>query len=233
MYQLPLSVTLRDDAKFENFCINDNALLVEKIQQSVGADVSDDAIFLWGAKAAGKTHLLQAVCDKATKLNLSAAYIPLGVASELKTTIFDGLESYDVICVDDVDAISGKSTWEKAVFELYNRVHGSHTQLFFSSTYAIQEVPFQLPDLSSRLSWGFVFHLASLTDEEKPQAIQMHAKGRGFELPDNVLMYLLNYYPRDMNVMSELLDELDTASLTAQRKLTIPFVKQWLGLGAK
>jgi len=233
MYQLPLSVTLRDDAKFENFCINDNALLIEKIQQSVGVDASDGIIFLWGEKSAGKTHLLQAVCDKATKLNLSAAYVPLRVASDLKTNIFDGLESYDVICVDDIDAISGKRVWEKAVFDLYNRVHGSRTQLFFSSTYAIKEVPFQLADLSSRLSWGFVFHLTALTEEEKPQAIQVHAKGRGFELPDNVLMYLLNYYPRDMNVMSDLLDELDTASLTAQRKLTIPFVKQWLGLSSK
>ena len=228
MFQLPLSVALRDDAGFDNFSANENALLVDKLQQSINTSKSDGVIFFWGDNGAGKTHLLQAMCAKAAKLNLNAAYIPLTVAAELDTSMLEGLETFDLICIDDIDHIAGQEHWEKALFELYNRVFDSHTQIVFTSTTSLKETPIQLPDLTSRLSWGFVFHLLALTDPQKPLALQLHTKVRGFDLPDNVATYLLNHYPRDMNVLCKLLDELDKASLTAQRKLTVPLVKQWL-----
>ncbi|HFE37788.1 MAG TPA: DnaA regulatory inactivator Hda [Gammaproteobacteria bacterium] len=228
MIQLPLSVALRDDANFENFYVNSNALLVEKILQSTQHNAVDGAIFFWGEIASGKTHLLQAVCDKVAKRNLTAAYIPLTLWQELDVKMLHGMESFAAICVDDIDSIAGQIKWEKALFELYNRATENNTQMYFSATRSVKEIPFKLADLSSRLSWGFVFHLRALTDEEKPKALQAHAKGRGFEMPDNVARYLLNHYPRDMNGLSQLLERLDKASLAAQRKLTLPFVKQWL-----
>jgi len=228
MFQLPLSVALRDDASFDNFSVNNNELLVNKIQQCIGQKVSEGSIFFWGENTAGKTHLLQAACAQAASLELNAAYIPLAVAHELDVKILHGLESFDLICIDDIDLIAGQANWEKAVFELYNRTFESNSQIVITATHSLKETPLQLPDLISRLSWGFVFHLLALTDDEKPKALQAHAKVRGFELPDNVATYLLNHYPRDMNVQCGLLDELDKATLTAQRKLSVPFVKQWL-----
>ena len=228
MIQLPLSVALRDDANFDNFFVNGNALLVDKIQQSIGQKTTDGVIFFWGENASGKTHLLQAICDKAAKSNLEAAYIPLGASQELDVGILEGLASYDVVCIDDIDSISGQMVWEKSLFSLYNRALDNNTQMYFTATHSVKEILFQLADLSSRLTWGFVFHLQALADEEKPMALQAHAKGRGFDMPDNVAAYLLNHYPRDMNALSDLLEKLDTATLAAQRKLTVPFVKQWL-----
>ena len=51
------------------------------------------------------------------------------------------------------------------------------------------------------------------------------ARLRGLELPPETGRYLLNHYRRDMASLCALLDELDLASLAAQRRLTIPFVK--------
>jgi len=228
MFQLPLSVALRDDATFNNFCVYSNDLLVNKIQQSINSKASDGSIFFWGEPASGKTHILQAACATAAKYDLNAAYIPLTLIQELDVSMLDGLETFDLICIDDIDAIAGNSLWEKALFELYNRVFESRAQIIISSTKKNKKIALGLPDLTSRLSWGFVFHLTALTDEQKPKALQAHAKTRGFDLPDNVAQYLINHYPRDMNVLSGLLAELDKASLSAQRKLTVPLVKEWL-----
>jgi DnaA family protein len=49
---------------------------------------------------------------------------------------------------------------------------------------------------------------------------------RGFELPDETAQYLLRRLPRDMATLCRFLDELDEASLAAQRRLTVPFVKE-------
>ena len=64
-----------------------------------------------------------------------------------------------------------------------------------------------------------------LVDDDKKRALKLRAVTRGFDLPDEVGDYLLRYFPRDMHALFALLDHLDTASVVAQRRLTIPFVK--------
>lgn len=50
------------------------------------------------------------------------------------------------------------------------------------------------------------------------------------ELPDEVAHFLLKKIGSDLEELSKILDKLDQASLQAQRKLTIPFVKETLSL---
>ena len=226
-FQLPLSLSLRDDASFENFYESQNSAAVKQIKNSTAAKSSDGSIYLWGSETSGKTHLLEAACHQATKLNRVVVYIPLKHASEFKISMLENLETCGLICIDDVDLIAGQSEWEQAIFYLYNRAYETGAQLVFSASKNVKECNFTLPDLVSRLGWGFVFHIHVLADEEKAAALQMRAKLRGFDLPDNVVRYLLRRLPRDMNALFGLLDELDKASLTAQRKLTVPFIKQW------
>jgi len=225
--QLPLSLSIRDDASFDNFLAEGNQSVISHIKNSIGQEKSEGAIYVWGNEFTGKTHLLEAACLQAASLDLKAVYIPLKSAAELDVSMLDSLEKADLICVDDVDAIAGQQDWEQALFYLYNRAFEMGAQMIFSATQLAKEAAFSLPDLVSRLDWGFVFHIQALSDEHKAQALQNRARIRGFELPDNVIAYLLRRFPRDMNALFALLAELDKASLTAQRRLTVPFVKQW------
>ena len=59
-------------------------------------------------------------------------------------------------------------------------------------------------------------------------ALQLRAASRGLELTEEVAAYLLRRCPRDLVTLFALLDQLDTASLAAQRRLTIPFVRQFI-----
>ncbi|MBE0490133.1 MAG: DnaA regulatory inactivator Hda, partial [Halomonas sp.] len=60
-------------------------------------------------------------------------------------------------------------------------------------------------------------------------ALQLRARARGMALPDEVARFILHRGPRRLGELFELLGTLDSASLSAQRRLTIPFVKQALG----
>ena len=60
-------------------------------------------------------------------------------------------------------------------------------------------------------------------------AFRGRAAQRGFELPEETLRYLQRRLPRDMRSMCELLDALDDAALAAQRRLTIPFIREVIG----
>ncbi len=73
------------------------------------------------------------------------------------------------------------------------------------------------------------FQLQRLDDGERLKALQLRARVRGMQLPDEVARYILHRGSRRLDELFEALAELDRASLSAQRKLTIPFVKQALG----
>ncbi|MOA44467.1 DnaA regulatory inactivator Hda [compost metagenome] len=118
-----------------------------------------------------------------------------------------------------------------AIFNLYNRIlETGRTRLFITGDRPPRQLNLNLPDLASRLDWGQIYKLQPLSDEEKLLALQLRGKLRGFELPEDVGRFLLKRLDREMRTLFMTLDQLDHASITAQRKLTIPFVKEILGL---
>ncbi|MER2890704.1 DnaA inactivator Hda, partial [Escherichia coli] len=104
------------------------------------------------------------------------------------------------------------------------------TRLLITGDRPPRQLNLGLPDLASRLDWGQIYKLQPLSDEDKLQALQLRAKQRGFELPEDVGRFLLKRLDREMRTLFDTLDQLDRASITAQRKLTIPFVKDILKL---
>ena len=156
-------------------------------------------------------------------------YLPLQELLTLAPELLEGLEQQALIAIDDVQAIAGMPQWEEALFHLYNRVRDCGHRLVVSATVAPAGLTLTLPDLTSRLGWGPVFQLAALSDTDKRAALQMRARRRGLELGNEVPEYLLRRCPRDMDSLFSLLNQLDRASLVAQRRLTIPFVRELLG----
>lgn len=217
-YQIPLQIKLNDAATFNNYLAGANAGIVTILHAA-----SEPYVYLWSAEATGKTHLLQALCHQLP--SGQAIYLPLQELAQQSAAALDGLEQFALVCLDDVQYIAGHADWEEALFHLYNRIREQHGRLCITSNVSPEQLQVQLPDLLSRLKWGPVFQLHSLTDEDKIKAMQLRAGLRGFQLPDEVANYLLNRYPRDLHNLFALLDKLDSASLQAQRRLTVPFVK--------
>lgn len=218
--QLPLNIGLRDSATFSNFLPAANAAASHALQQA-----EEPFIYLWGASGSGKSHLLQAACHAVTEAGQPAIYIPLGEPG-MAPAMLEGMEQMELVCLDDVDAVVADEEWEQALFHLYNRLRDSGHRLVTAGSSAPASLGVKLPDLVSRLGWGPVFQLQGLSDEEKGEALQQRAANRGMQLPPEVAAYLLQRAPRDTHALFALLDRLDELSLAAQRKLTIPFVRE-------
>lgn len=219
--QLPLRIGLRDSATFANFLPAANAQALFALQQQ-----QEPFLYLWGASGSGKSHLLQAACHAVTETGGSAVYLPLEELSQMPAEMLDGMEHMQIVCIDEIDSIAGNSAWEQALFHLYNRLRDSGNRLVVAGNASPTMLGISLPDLVSRLGWGPVYQLQPLTDEEKAEALCLRASQRGMDMPPEVASYLLNRASRDMQALFALLDELDEVSLAAQRKLTIPFVRE-------
>jgi DnaA family protein len=70
--------------------------------------------------------------------------------------------------------------------------------------------------------------LRELDDAGRIEALRLRAAQRGLQLPYETSEYLLKRMPRDLRSLFEVLDLLDEASLAAQRRLTIPFIRDAL-----
>lgn len=227
--QLVLAMPIYGQANLRDFCWRENPLLEKQIYLAL-QEPSERFLYIWGQAGCGKSYLLQACCQAASH-NKSSVYLPLSLLREWGPESIDSMEQHQFLAIDDIDAIAGDKEWEEALFHLYNRVRdNSQSTLLIASNQAPITSMIQLADLQSRLSWGLVMQLQEMGDESKIGVLQQQAKKRGFQLPDSVACFLLNRCSRNMHHLYNILDKLDTASLAAQRKITIPFVKKVLDI---
>jgi DnaA family protein len=222
--QLTLGVGLKDEATFANYYAGKNGPLIQELKKSASGS-GERVTYFCGIGGQGCTHLLQAACHEAHRYKLTSVYIPLASLIDYSPDIFEGLESLMLVCIDDLHLIAGRPAWEEAFFHAYNRIHDAGSRLIVTANVMPKALGLALPDLVSRLSWGVVFQLQPLTDNEKLAVLMMRAERRGMALSEEVGKFILNHCPRHMSTLFAALDALDKASLAAQRKLTIPFVK--------
>lgn len=225
--QLSLGLALKESATFAGFFAGPNLEAVRAIQQTANGE-GEQLVYLWGGHGSGKTHLLQAACHQAGERAQGTAYLPMAQLEQLPVDVLEGLEALPLVCIDDVHLIAGREEWEFALFDLFNRVHDSGGHLVISACAKPADAGLRLPDLRSRFGWGVGFQLHELDDAGRLGALQLQAGRRGLELTGEVGLYLLRRYARDMSTLMGLLDQLDRASLAAQRRLTIPFIKSVL-----
>lgn len=230
--QLSLSVQLPDDETFESYrsLVNEPAtrLLSSFIAQEQLIDSSIHSTYLFGLNGVGKSHLLHACCAFAQSVNLSSVCLSFAEKAQLSPEMLQGLETIDVICLDDIQCINQDTQWQQAVFDLYNRVIEQDKRIIISGDQGVKELGLTLPDLASRLSWGHVLQIKPLNDDEKLEALQCRAQQRGLYVSDEVGRFLLARINRDMNSLLTALDILDKASIREQRRITIPFIKEVL-----
>lgn len=229
--QLALELQLRASARFSGYVAGPNAELVRQLQSSALGE-GETFVLCWGAAGSGKTHLLQACCHAATVHGRTAAYVSLREIDVMQPGVLEGWEQFDLVCLDDIELIAGHADWEEAVFHLYNRVREQGGRLVVSAVCAPAQLGIELADLVSRLSGGVVYPIHALDDDQRCEAMQLRARQKGCELPDETAVYLLRRLPRELPALFDTLDRLDDASLAAQRKLTVPFVKSVLETGA-
>jgi DnaA family protein len=216
--QLPLSVQLRESASFDSFFSGPNAAAVAALQQPQGT------LLIYGAFGSGRTHLLQAVARAQ-----HCAYLPMAEIHAMGPQVLEGLDHSPLICLDDLDAVSNQRDWALALLRLLDQRHTQGTAIVIASATPPDRTEIALPDLRTRLMRAAIFGLKPLTDEHRAELLRERAQARGLELSPDVSRWLLTQLARDTASLLAALERLDRASLSAKRRLTLPFVQSVLG----
>jgi DnaA family protein len=227
--QLLLALGPKDSVSFDSYHAAANAEAIGCLRALRGGQY-EPGVYLWGVSGVGKTHLLQAVCHAAGQRAAAAAYLPMRqLAERFSCDVLDGMENVDVVCIDDIDAVAARSEWETALTRLLVRVGEAGSGLVVSGLGLPNRMGLGAEQLSSRLAGGLVFQLQPLDEQEKLPALQRRAARRGMTLPTEAGRYLVRHYGQDTGGLFDTLEILDRESLSAKRRLTIPFIRDILG----
>ena len=227
MPQVPLPLDVNPAQSFSTYHSGTNTEVTEILRQCAEGK-GEKFIFLWGEPGMGKTHLLHACCQLASQHRITSCYLPLNESITLTPSAAENLDQQQLICLDDIESISKQNQWEQTLFHIFNRVREKGNRLVITSRHPPTGTPIQLPDLANRLTWGLPLQLRPINDNDKLAAVTLRAKNLGIEINPKVGSFLMNHYSRDLPSLWQLLEELDKATLIAQRKLTVPFLRDYL-----
>jgi DnaA-homolog protein len=225
--QLPLGFPIQQRCTLDSFEAGPNVEVVAALGAAGGGRFR--VLWVVGERGSGKSHLLQGACHAAVARGAGAVYLPSRLR-DAGPRVFDGLESFEVVAIDDLQDWLAAVGWEEALLAFYQRLFDRRATLLLAAAVAPFELNIGLADLASRLRSAEVYRLAPLDDADRTRAMQRWAAGRGLSFGADVLPFLLRRLPRGMDALWAAFERLDGASLAQQRRLTIPLVKEILQL---
>lgn len=225
--QLPLALRFPPDQRFETFVAAPAGALAQL--RALAAGAGGDWLYLAGPAATGKSHLALAACAHAQAQGLRVAYLPLAAAAGRLQDALLALQEYDLVALDGLDAVAGRHDDELALFDFHNRARDAGTAMLYAARALPAGLPPGLADLRSRLAQCAKIRLAPLDDAGRREVLRLRAQRRGLQIDDAAIDWLLRRVERDLGSLTGLLDRLDRESLAAQRRITVPFLRQVLG----
>ncbi|MCK5898460.1 MAG: DnaA regulatory inactivator Hda [Methylococcales bacterium] len=225
--QFPLEFEFQANHGFDTFFPASNHEVIKQLQALV-TGTGEQQFFLSGNKSLGKSHLLQACCQLAHTEGQHPFYYPFEPKRLPPLSLFEDLETVELVCLDNIDNILGHLDWEQTFLNFLNQQLETNNRLILASGTPLDEIEIKLPDLKNHLHNYLILSLSPLEQDEIIAALIHKARYMGITLTQKAGRFLVTHYASDLPSMWVLLEQLDKATLSAQRKLTIPFLKQLL-----
>jgi DnaA family protein len=225
--QIALPLTFDKQFSFDNFLSEQAEFFTGSLRSSVD-QVGESLIGVWGGQDSGKTHLINAAAHYARQLSSRFQFYNGFQLVACDPAQFDDFANSEILLIDNLDAICGHRQWEQKFYQLINACKEGEMTLLFTASVNPQFLECALPDFQSRLSWGLLLQLPAVVDTDIGQVLKFRAELLGIELSKEAITYLLTHYPRYLSAQMRILRQLDEMSLSAKKRVTVPFIKQAL-----
>jgi DnaA family protein len=225
--QIALPLTFDKQFSFDNFLSEQSEFYTSSLKASIN-QVGESLIGVWGGRDSGKTHLINATAYYARQQASRFEFYDGYQLMACDPAQFDDFANCETLLIDNLDAICGHRLWEQKFYQLINACKRGEMTLLFTVSVNPQFLDCTLADFKSRLSWGLLMQLPLVVDTDIGPVLKFRAGLLGIELSKEVITYLLTHYSRHLSAQMEILRLLDKMSLSAKKRVTVPFIKQAL-----
>jgi DnaA family protein len=159
-----------------------------------------------------------------TDKNLQFFYL-WGVQGSGKSHLSSVVKNNNILVIEDIESMSDIEQIQ--AFSIFNNCKENGKKLFITGSNSPNNMGLR-SDLASRLSWGIVYQIKALTDNEKKLALLNHSKQKGMSSNVKVIEYCMKNLKRDLHYLIATLDALDNWSLKTKKPMTIALLKKLL-----
>ena len=158
-------------------------------------------MFIFGSTGVGKTHLIQAIGIRIKEQNPRARvlYVPARVFESQYTSavpkgkvndFINFYQSIDVLLIDDIHELAGKTGTQNTFFHIFNHLHQHGKQLIMTSDRRPVDMDGMVPRLISRFKWGMTVELEKPDYDLRRNVLIKRAAQDGLTLTDDVLDFI-------------------------------------------
>lgn len=218
---------------FENFVVGKGNELAHAACRAVVNNLGKayNPLFIYGGVGLGKTHLLQAIGNEASKFTDKILYttsekftnnyiqaVQGGKAKDFKNIY----RNVDLLLVDDVQFMGGKDGTQEEFFHTFNELQQSDKQIVMTSDRPPKSIPAIEKRLISRFESGMVADVGKPDTETKIAILEKKSLEKTFPLDKDVLMYIANNV---QNNIRELEGALNKIIVIHQLNNSVPTLK--------
>lgn len=196
-------------------------------------------LFLYGGVGLGKTHLINAignfVIDKSPDIRLiyspAEQFINEFVYSTRNNKMDEFKEKYrniDVLLIDDIQFIAGKSGTQEELFHTFNALYNSHKQIVFSSDRPPKDISPITDRLRSRFSMGLTADIQIPDMETRLAILGKKCEIEGISIPPDISLFLASKIKTNIRDLEASMIRLGAFSSLSGRPMTVEMAKDIL-----
>jgi len=238
--QLLLNFPSCPEFNFANFVVSEGSRMAFETAMEFCSPnpVPYQALYLFGQKNLGKTHLLLSMGNQVAEMGLRAVYIQgqdfvdkmVDDLSPKNLKTMEQLLNVDFFLMDNVESLAHSSKAQEKLYHIYNQMMEKGGKLAFTASLPPDSNSAMESYLTSRFQWGMVAEIKPIDDSTTSRIILKLAKDINLVLPESIIQYLLSRIPRDFISIQNAVSVINKESYIQKKKVTLPLVKMALDL---
>ena len=186
-----------------NFIVGKNSELAQAATKAVidNPGTAYNPLFIYGGVGLGKTHLLQAIGNEILKRNPEKKVLYAtcetftnqfieAIRGGKGKTFHDVYRKVDVLLIDDIQFISGKTETQEAFFHTFNDLHQANKQVALTSDRPPKAIPTLEDRLISRFEAGMIVDIAAPDVETRTAILEAKCQEKQYALDKKIIEYL-------------------------------------------
>jgi chromosomal replication initiator protein len=231
---------LNPNYNFESFVEGDSNRLARSAGLAVAnkpGGTSFNPLLIYGGVGLGKTHIAHAIGveikdkypDKTVLYISSEKFTQQFIDSVKSNTRNDFIHFYqmiDVLIIDDVQFLSGKTGTQDVFFHIFNHLHQNGKQVILTSDKAPVDMQDIEQRLLSRFKWGLSAELQAPDYETRVAILKNKLYRDGVEMPEEIIEYIAKHIKSNVRELEGVLISMIAQASFNRKEFTLLLTKQ-------
>ncbi len=196
-------------------------------------------LFIYGGVGLGKTHLMNAIGNRIidNQQNINLLYAPAeqftnefvySMRNDRMDDFKNKYRSLDVLIIDDIQFIAGKSGTQEELFHTFNALYDTYKQIVFSSDRPPKDISPITERLRSRFGMGLIADIQTPDIETKMAILGKKSEMEGIHLPEDVSFFLASKIKSNIRDLEACMIRLGAHSSLTGQAITVDMAKNVL-----